>query len=315
MYPGERVGAADRQGGSEPKFAVNMAAFNAGPYIAAAIDSVIGQSFEDWELVVVNDGSADDTLAVAEHYAALDPRIRVISQPNAGIGAARNAAIAASAAPWIVVFDADDILDPGHLARIAEMLRFNPQTNAWSTALEVFDSETGESLGVWNRPYNEPIDARQIELCELYRTTPNHSGSGYSRALIERIGGYSPDRTMSDDWDMWARLLRQPDAHMRYIPEVGCRYRRHADQFSHGGTVVRNVKLGALQHHLDTYDLPVWEREMLLFSQLRNQMNLEIATLRGQVAALQKPTWKERLARVPGVLPLYHALRKIVGER
>ena len=94
-----------------------MPAYNAAQTLAAAIASVQSQSFEDWELIVVDDGSTDTTREIAEDLARSDLRITVVSQSNAGCGAARNTAIQHAAGQWIVRFDSDDLLEPGFLER------------------------------------------------------------------------------------------------------------------------------------------------------------------------------------------------------
>ena len=88
-----------------------MPAYNTGMYIAKAIDSVLAQTFADWELIIVNDGSADDTLDVAKGYAAIDKRIRIIEQKNAGLAVARNNALRIARGEWIGFVDSDDTID------------------------------------------------------------------------------------------------------------------------------------------------------------------------------------------------------------
>src|SRR5437660_14397 len=102
------------------EIAVIVPAYNASAYLGETIDSVRRQSFEDWELIVVNDGSRDSTAAVARRYLAEDARIRLIEQTNAGVAAARNRGLAdVDRAAWAVMFlDADDLLDSHALERL-----------------------------------------------------------------------------------------------------------------------------------------------------------------------------------------------------
>lgn len=94
---------------SEPVVTVIMAAYNAAPFLGRAVESVKQQSFDRWELIIVDDLSTDDTFAVAQSYAGSDPRISVLRLPkNGGPGAARNAGIAAARGQWIAPLDADD---------------------------------------------------------------------------------------------------------------------------------------------------------------------------------------------------------------
>lgn len=97
---------------------VIIPAYNAQAYLRECLESVLAQSFSDWEAIVVNDGSTDSTLDIALSYAALDPRIRVITTPNRGQSAARNAALDTVAGEWITFLDSDDVLFPHSLERM-----------------------------------------------------------------------------------------------------------------------------------------------------------------------------------------------------
>src|ERR1700761_7286076 len=98
---------------NKPQITVLMPAYNAGKYIAEAIASVLGQTFGDFELLIVNDGSTDDTLDIINSFD--DKRIRVISQPNQGVAAALNTGLKHAKAEYIARFDADDICLPQRL--------------------------------------------------------------------------------------------------------------------------------------------------------------------------------------------------------
>ncbi|MCB9844779.1 MAG: glycosyltransferase family 2 protein [Phycisphaeraceae bacterium] len=109
-----------------PRFSLVIPAYNASPYIGATLRSVLGQTFTDFEAIVVDDGSKDDTVEVARAAVGGDPRFRVISQANAGPGAARNAGTEAAAGEYIVFLDADDLLTPWALRTQAEAIDAAP---------------------------------------------------------------------------------------------------------------------------------------------------------------------------------------------
>src|SRR4051794_31394978 len=100
-----------------PHISVIIAAYNAQAYLQQSVRSVLDPSYTDLEVIVVDDGSSDGTAAVCRSLAADDRRVKLISQPNAGISAARNRGLAAAAGEWISVIDADDLWRPGKLAR------------------------------------------------------------------------------------------------------------------------------------------------------------------------------------------------------
>ncbi len=99
-----------------PRFAVVVPARDPGPALRRALTSVLAQSEPDWEAVVVDDGSTEDLGWCAD----LDPRIRLVRQPNRGVSAARGAGVARTTAPWVAFLDADDHWEAGKLARVAE---------------------------------------------------------------------------------------------------------------------------------------------------------------------------------------------------
>ena len=112
------------------KFSVLIPCFNLAPWIRACLDSVRAQTCGDWECVAVDDGSTDGTSDILDGYAKGDPRLRVIHQANAGVGAARNAALAAARGEWILFLDGDDVLSPVALARIGEAIAAHPGVQA-----------------------------------------------------------------------------------------------------------------------------------------------------------------------------------------
>lgn len=98
-----------------PLFSVIMPVYNAAPFLHRSIDSILGQSFRNFELILVDDGSTDSSASVCKEYLAKDSRVRFISQPNSGASVARNAGMEHASAPWITFCDADDFVYPDWL--------------------------------------------------------------------------------------------------------------------------------------------------------------------------------------------------------
>lgn len=98
-------------------------AYNVEKYIRECLDSALGQTYSDIELVVVDDGSTDSTPAIIREYAARDPRIRPVSRPNGGLSAARNTGLAAASGRWVTFLDSDDVLAPMAVRRLVEAAR------------------------------------------------------------------------------------------------------------------------------------------------------------------------------------------------
>src|SRR5258706_14041022 len=112
---------------SSPAVSVVMPVYNGERYLASAIDSILAQTFTDFELIAVDDGSTDSSLPMLKRYAERDPRVRVISRPNTGIVGALSDAIAAARAPLIARMDADDLSLPLRFERQVAYLSGHPQ--------------------------------------------------------------------------------------------------------------------------------------------------------------------------------------------
>lgn len=97
-----------------------MPAYNSGAYIRDAVRSVLGQVYDEWELLIIDDGSTDDTGVIADEYAAVDERIRVFHLPNGGVSRARNAGLDAAVGKWVIFLDSDDMLEDDCIVRLLE---------------------------------------------------------------------------------------------------------------------------------------------------------------------------------------------------
>lgn len=133
MQPSVEMGAA-----ACPRVSIVMPAYNAAAYLRDSIQSVLNQNFEDWELIVVNDGSRDGTRAYLD--ALDDPRIRVIHQQNSGVSAARNAALEVARGEFLTFLDADDLLPPDSLEMRVRYLAEQADVDIVDGPIEVRDS-------------------------------------------------------------------------------------------------------------------------------------------------------------------------------
>ena len=185
-----------------PKVTVLMPACNAGKYIAEAIHSVLAQSYADFELLVVDDGSSDETPAVVRQFR--DPRIRLLEQKKEGISAALNAGLQAARGIYIARFDADDICLPRRLERQVMFLDGHPAYLVVGSDAE-YISENGEHL--FNFRCTGHTN-REI-IGNLYRYCPFiHSAVMYRKEAILRTGGYSRHAHNFEDYLLWVQLLK-----------------------------------------------------------------------------------------------------------
>jgi succinoglycan biosynthesis protein ExoO len=219
---------------------VITANYNGARYLAAAVRSVLRQTLASLELIVVDDASTDDSLAVIAEAAAGDPRVRVLRQRrNAGPGAARNRALDATRGRWIAVFDSDDLMAPDRLQRMVDCAQAD-----WAEIvvdnLIVFSDDEAEP---WRPFLTGPAYARPrwLTLADYIgssRMYSNRPGLGYLKPLIcaetlRRTGvRYREDMRIGEDYDLILRLLAE-GAKMRLDPGPLYRYRKHASSVSH----------------------------------------------------------------------------------
>jgi peptidoglycan/xylan/chitin deacetylase (PgdA/CDA1 family) len=181
---------------------VVVPAFDRGATLGVALDSLLGQTYERWEAIVVDDGSTDDTAAVADAYAARDQRIRVLRQPNGGVSRARNTGIAAAESPWTFFLDSDDWIASNAFELLIAASEAEPEAGAVVGACVRVD-EAGEELHTQHPVQGSdlfPLFARTcaivIHSC-LVRTD-----------LVRRAGGFDESLVTCEDWDLWQRIAR-----------------------------------------------------------------------------------------------------------
>jgi glycosyltransferase involved in cell wall biosynthesis len=191
-------------------FNVVMAAYNASATVEAAIESVLGQTRPDFELIVVDDGSTDDTARKVDRFRR-DHRVRLLRQTNRGLPAARNAAIAAGRARYITILDSDDLLMPTYLERVGRALEAAPQAGlAFGDAWRL-DDRSGR---FWRRtvmiargaPRPVPTDAPAL-LEALVRSNFVPIMFTVRRAALEHVGNFRDgERELAEDWELLLRL-------------------------------------------------------------------------------------------------------------
>lgn len=186
------------------RITIVLPAYNVAPFVARAIESVLAQTHRDWRLVVIDDGSTDDTLAIIRGLA--DPRIRVLTQSNSGVSAARNRGIGRIDGAAVMFLDADDWLAPDALARLAATLEAHPDAIAAHGA-HCFVSEDGRT---WVESKTGPFPEGDILERLLVRNLFANGGHVLVRTqAVRRAVGFRSDITYGEDWEFWCRLAAQ----------------------------------------------------------------------------------------------------------
>ncbi|MBK8901209.1 MAG: glycosyltransferase family 2 protein [Anaerolineaceae bacterium] len=202
-----------------------MPAYNAAETIAEAIVSVQAQTMPHWELIVVDDGSTDETAAVVMDFAARDERVRLLRQANRGACAARNAGLKVVKHEWMMFFDADDLLLPHHLQRLTAVAASDPSLDAvhsgWARLTPdgaIFDEDACQATG----------DLFDLLACRC--VFPPLTCIVRHRLAVA-VGGFDVNMRSNQDWDFWQRVARTGACFGR-VPEVLGYYRIRAGSIS-----------------------------------------------------------------------------------
>lgn len=229
------------------KIAVIVPAYNLGGYVARAVESVLAQSFGDFELVVVDDGSKDETPQVLAGIR--DPRMRVVRQENAGLPAARNTGIRESTAPLVAFLDADDFYLPGMLEILGGFLAGHPEIGMVAGAVRYVD-ETGRWIGA--------AQARRtpLRLPELLFENPICvSGIVLRRSWLDRVGLFDESLRACEDYDLWLRLLAA-GCRMAWVDHHVVAYRVRSGQMTSEAARMRKAIFAVLDKFFERPELP-----------------------------------------------------------
>jgi glycosyltransferase involved in cell wall biosynthesis len=204
-----------------PAVSVLLPVYNGARFLRPALESILGQSFTDFELLVLDDGSTDDSVRIAEGYR--DPRIRILSAAsNQGLPRALNRGLAAASGEFVARQDADDLSHPDRFARQLEFLRANPTVALVGAQAEVID-ETGAAAG---RRLAYPCDDAAIRRRLLLRNPFAHTTVMFRRTAVLAVGGYDESFRYCQDFALWNRLATRH--RVANLHEVLAGYRIHS---------------------------------------------------------------------------------------
>jgi glycosyltransferase involved in cell wall biosynthesis len=186
---------------SVPPVTVLMPVYNAENYLREAMDSILNQTFRDFEFVIVNDGSTDHSEEIIRSYR--DERIRLVNRPNGGVSAALNTGLQEARGKFIARFDADDICTPERLHEQYEFMTRNPEYVLIGSDAD-YISKTGEYIFTYNSPGYTDEEIRE----KIFERNPFiHSVVFYPKAVINRCGGYDPRAHTFEDHLLWVKVI------------------------------------------------------------------------------------------------------------
>jgi glycosyltransferase involved in cell wall biosynthesis len=204
---------------------VIIPAYNAAPFLAETIESVLHQTLVVDDILVVDDGSTDETAAIAASFPA---PVRVISTENSKLGAARNFGISQVNTEWIAFVDADDLWTEGKLERQMAQLEKERAADICYSGYQRFSVVENEKIF---RPPVEGYPTIQRLLRECFFVP---SSVVARRSALLAVGGFSPDPEVTEDWDMWLRMLRA-GCKFTSCPEALVLYRVHGSSITADG--------------------------------------------------------------------------------
>ena len=216
---------------NRPAISIVLPAWNAERTIGRAVESIRQQTWEDWELLVIDDGSTDGTREIVTALAQRDARIHLLARPHAGIVSALNTGMAGAEGQWIARMDADDQAHPERLAEQAAVLRREPEIGLVSCLVE-FAGDAGQARGYalhvdW---MNSVITPREISLQRFIESPFAHPSVMFRRALVERLGAYR-EGDFPEDYELWLRWL-DAEVQMAKVPRVLLAWHDRPDRLS-----------------------------------------------------------------------------------
>lgn len=186
--------------------------YNQAHYLEEALQSVKMQTYTDWECIIVNDGSLDQTDEIARRWSMEDSRFKYLFQNNKGLSGARNTGIAQAEGIYILPLDADDKIAPGYLKDAVNVLNSSPDVKIVYCKAEKFGNEQGP----WVLPPYTPFN--------MSRTNTIFCSALFKKKDWERVGGYDKKLKAWEDWDLWISILKD-GGDVFQLKEVGFYYR------------------------------------------------------------------------------------------
>lgn len=187
--------------------------YNQGQYLSDALQSVLDQTYSNWECIIVNDGSPDNTETVAQECVTKDSRFKYIYKENGGLSSARNAGIEIAEGEFILPLDADDRLGQDYLKLALQAFQEDASLKVVYCKAEKF----GEQSGIWNLP--------TFSILEIARYNSIFCSAVFKKSEWQRVGGYDSNMIYGlEDWEFWIAILKQ-GGNVKCIDYIGFYYR------------------------------------------------------------------------------------------
>ena len=219
-----------------PTVSVIMSVYNAERFVAAAVESILCQTYKNFEFLIVDDGSTDRSHMILKRYAAQDSRIRLFRRANAGYAGALNDLLELSKGKFVARMDADDIAQPDRFRLQVDRLQQEPDLVCVGGAHAMIDER-----GRWLTCLAMPETHEEIQALALAGHTPiNHPCAMMRRSAVLQVGAYNTAMSPCEDLDLWLRLSEM--GRLANLKEMVLKYRIHPNSVSEKQGVLQNQK-------------------------------------------------------------------------
>lgn len=278
-----------------PRFTVIIPAYNAEAYLPDTLRSILAQTYNDWELVIVNDGSTDATGDIAAGFAEQEPRIRVLTQPNGGCSSASNTAWRAARGEYVCILGADDLYLPAYLETQSRFMDANPGFDIYTCNGIKFYPD-GATAPYFTDPRHQNVT--EFVLDDFLESNPVFGAAIFKRSMVERLGGYREDLINAEDYDFWIRAVAS-GARVLHNPVVLAHYRKHRGNKSGNAAAAARALVRILEALQDRPGLDASVRDHLARVLIRRRAavkrrELESRMLAGDLAGARREFWNVR---------------------
>lgn len=211
----------------KPRISVLLSCYNGSRWLSQAIESILNQTLGNFEFIIVDDGSTDNSLKIIKEYAQQDSRIVVLAKKNTGLADSLNKGLEIARGDWIARLDVDDISEPSRLQKQLIIAESKKNIVFVGSGLFAID-ESGSILQTYHYPISHRLLVRN--LCTS-RKFPAHSSAFFRTDVVRAIGGYRSRIERSQDWDLWLRLSKYGELVCAAEPLV--MLRQHSQQITH----------------------------------------------------------------------------------
>jgi len=282
-----------------PYFSVIIPLYNKSNYIKESLESVLNQYFEDFEIIIIDDGSTDNSLEIVKQFR--DDRIKIYTQENKGVSAARNIGIAKSSGTYIALIDADDIWYSNHLIALKDQIIKFPDAGLYCNNYEIYLTEEKKRNAEFNfHYYNDCLIVRDFFRASIINSVAWTSAVAFCKDKFNAVGGFNTNLDTSEDLDLWIKLSLHYK--VSFNPKITMSYRSyiHNSLTKNETNIIRlnfidsykaeEEKNDALKHYMDInryalairckrlkeYDIYKKAKEQIRFSNLNFKQRLLI---------------------------------------